>query len=48
MYGSGPGVKALGKSGETRGVFEAGTMGHLSRLEGGIQRETGLVWGWGL
>lgn len=37
--------EALGRSGETRGVFEAGTMGHLSRLEGGIQRETGLILG---
>lgn len=36
MCRSGPGVEALGESGETRGVFEAGTMGHLSRLEGGI------------
>lgn len=54
MCRSGPGVRALGKSGEARGVFEAGTMGHLGRLESGMQRETGLVlgggvegWGWG-
>lgn len=53
MCGSGPGVKkALGKSGETRGVFEAGTMGHLSRLESGIQKRDSScigwgVWGWG-
>lgn len=31
MYGSGPGVKALGKSGETRGVFEAGNNGSLEQ-----------------
>ena len=44
----GLGVKLwLGKSGETRGVSEAGTTGHLSRLEGGMQRETGLVLGVG-